>query len=410
MDITPVIDDSAPMETEAHPLFDHPLLDEVEGKPVMQQLMELLTQHHYVEKHTINEETGKVRDIFWAHPESALLAKCFPSVLMVDSTCKTNRFKKPLIHIVGVTSTGISFTVAFAFIEAETEEHYIWVLTQLKWIYMMNKLPSVFVTNAESALISAIDIVFPGASRILCTWHVNQQVRANCEKAFEDNEEWKQFYSDWNRVLQAETMDEYADAYVDLVMKWAMICPSCIVYLRDTWLIQKEQIALAWTNKIKHFGNTTTKAEIEHEKLRNYLGYAVDRCTTCWEAMHKMIKDEIAEIKSSFEQSLTTLKHEHLSSPALDELRNHVSHKALELVLLEVCRSENIDKEEYSSCGCSLRATHGLPCAHELMKYASEGKAIPLSDIHRHWKQLSIFPTQELHNGFDAYATGMSTV
>ncbi|KAI3975351.1 hypothetical protein MKX01_022113 [Papaver californicum] len=226
-----------------------------------------------------------------------------------------------------------------------------------------------------------------------------QEVQANCEKAFEDNEEWKQFYSDWSHVWQAQTKDEYGDAYADLSTNWALSYPSCIVYLRDTWLIQKEKFVLAWTNKIKHFGNTTTKAENEHEKLRRYLGSAVDSYTTCWKAMHAMIKKEIAQIKSSFEQSLTTLKHEHLS-PAFEELRNHVSHKALELVLLEISHSENIDKEE-SSCSCSLRATHGLPCAHDLVKYAPEGKAIPVSDIDPHWKQLSIVPIQELHSGFD---------
>ncbi|KAI3873903.1 hypothetical protein MKW98_001552 [Papaver atlanticum] len=372
---------------------------QVEGKPAMQQLMELLTQYHYVEKHRSNEETGEVRDVFWAHPESTLLAKCFPSVLMVDSTCKINRFKKPLVHVVGVTSTGKYFTVAFAFMEAETEEHYIWVLTQLKWIYMLNTLPSLFVTDTESALINAIDIVFPKASRILCTWHINQQVQGYCEMAFEDDEEWKQFYSDWNHVWQAQTKDEYGDAYADLSTKWALSNPACVKYLRDAWLIQKEKFVLAWTNKIKHLGNTTTKAESEHEKLRKYLGTAVDSYTTCWKVMHTMIKDEIAQIKSSFEQSLTTLKHEHLS-PVFEELRNHVSHKALELLLLEISCSEKIDKEE-SSCSCSLRTTHGLPCAHELLKYVPEGKAIPLSDIDSHWKQLSIVPIQELHNGFD---------
>ncbi|MCL7028637.1 hypothetical protein MKW94_006152 [Papaver nudicaule] len=372
---------------------------QVEGKPAMQQVMELLTQYHYVEKHRSDAETGEVRDVFWAHPESTLLAKCFPSVLMVDSTCKTNRFKKPLVHVVGVTSTGKYFTVAFAFMEADTEEHYTWVLTQLKWIYMLTTLPSLFVTDRESALINAIDIVFPKAKRLLCTWHLNLEVQANCEPAFDNDEEWQQFYSEWNHVWQADTKDEYGDAYADLSTAWSLSHPSCIVYLRDTWLKQKEKFALAWTSKIKHFGNTMTKPDGEQEKLRRYLGSAVDSFTTCWKAMHTMIKDEIAQIKSSFEQSLTTLKHEHLS-PALEELRNHVSHKALELVLLEISHSETIDKEE-SSCNCSLRATHGLPCAHELVKYVPEGKPVPLSDIDSHWKQLSIVPIQELHSGFD---------
>ncbi|KAI3996990.1 hypothetical protein MKX01_021266, partial [Papaver californicum] len=252
---------------------------------------------------------------------------------------------------------------------ADTEQHYIWALTQLKWMYMPNTLPSLFVTDRESALVNAIDIVFPRSSRLLCTWHLNQQVQANCEKAFEDNEEREQFHTDWNHVWQAETIDEYGDAYADFATKWASTYPSCIIYLPDTWLIQKEKFALAWTNKIKHFGNTTTKADKEHEMLDFFL-----------------------LAKSDHIESITFVT----CFGGVDE----IAHKALELVLFGIHRSENLGNEE-SSCRCFLHSTHGLPCAHELVKYVPQGKAIPLSNIDPHWKQLLIVPTQELYNGFD---------
>nr|XP_027187201.1 uncharacterized protein LOC113785056 [Cicer arietinum] len=43
-----------------------------------------------------------------------------------------------------------------------------------------------------------------------------------------------------------------------------------------------------------------------------------------------------------------------------------------------------------TECGCSIRTTHGLPCACELAKLQINGNAIPLDSIHDFWKQLSI--------------------
>ncbi|WP_409226421.1 hypothetical protein [Klebsiella pneumoniae] len=34
--------------------------------------------------------------IFWAHPESIKLVKCFPHVLLMDCTYKTNKYKMQL--------------------------------------------------------------------------------------------------------------------------------------------------------------------------------------------------------------------------------------------------------------------------------------------------------------------------
>nr|XP_027189376.1 uncharacterized protein LOC105851939 [Cicer arietinum] len=40
-----------------------------------------------------------------------------------------------------------------------------------------------------------------------------------------------------------------------------------------------------------------------------------------------------------------------------------------------------------TECGCSIRTTHGLPCACELAKLQINGNAIPLDSIHDFWKQ-----------------------
>ncbi|MCL7027564.1 hypothetical protein MKW94_014984 [Papaver nudicaule] len=193
---------------------------ETEGKSVMQQILKLSTQYHYMEWHRKDEETNELKDIVWSHPESTLLAKCFPSVLMVDYMCKTNRFKMPYFNVLGVTSTGISFIIAYVFMEEETEEHLSWVLTQLKSLFLPDNLPSVFVTFGDPPLVNAIGAVFPGANRLVCTSHINQNIVVNCKNAFEDDNIWNEFYHDWEHVLKAQSEEDYVDKYAQFVETW----------------------------------------------------------------------------------------------------------------------------------------------------------------------------------------------
>ena len=56
-----------------------------------------------------DESNDCVRDLFWAHPTSIQLLNAFCSVLIMDCTYKTNRYRLPLLEIVGVTSTNLTF-------------------------------------------------------------------------------------------------------------------------------------------------------------------------------------------------------------------------------------------------------------------------------------------------------------
>ena len=54
-----------------------------------------------------------MQDLFWTHPDSMKLLNAFNIVLMMVNTYKTNRYKLPLLEIVGVTSTRLTFSAAF---------------------------------------------------------------------------------------------------------------------------------------------------------------------------------------------------------------------------------------------------------------------------------------------------------
>ncbi|CAK8535142.1 unnamed protein product [Lathyrus sativus] len=74
-----------------------------------QQLLKLLDDNHYVSMYELCEDKVTVHDIFWTHAESIKLFNRFPTVLIIDSMYKTNKYKLPLLEIVDVTSTEKTF-------------------------------------------------------------------------------------------------------------------------------------------------------------------------------------------------------------------------------------------------------------------------------------------------------------
>lgn len=67
----------------------------------------------------------------------------------------------PLLEILGVTSTNLIFSVAFAFLNVEKEDNYMWAVQCLRHVLDSEVAPSIIVTDRELALMNALNHVFP---------------------------------------------------------------------------------------------------------------------------------------------------------------------------------------------------------------------------------------------------------
>jgi len=94
----------------------------------MQFLISKLEENKYV--YFIREkcDNDTIQDIFCTHPQSVRLFNNFPTVLIMDSTYKTNVYRMPLFELVGVTSSDMTCSVDFAFMTAEKEDNFMWAL------------------------------------------------------------------------------------------------------------------------------------------------------------------------------------------------------------------------------------------------------------------------------------------
>jgi len=83
-------------------------------------------------------------------------------VLIMNCTYKTNRYKMPLLIIIGIIVLNTTFDVAFCFMKGESYSDYEWVMKALVRLYDHLNLPySVMVIfDGDRALSLALSHVF----------------------------------------------------------------------------------------------------------------------------------------------------------------------------------------------------------------------------------------------------------
>ncbi|KAL5124814.1 Protein FAR1-RELATED SEQUENCE 5 [Glycine soja] len=295
----------------------------------MQHLMRLLERDQYIHWHRLKDE-DVVRDLFWCHPDAV-------------NTYKTNRYRLPLLDIVGVTPTGMTFSAGFAYLEGERVNNLVWALER------------------DLALMNAVKVVFPECKNLLCRFHIDKNVKTKCKSLVGQKNAWDYEFP------------EHLQRFQVACSPW----PMFIDYVCETWIVpHKEKFILAWTNKLMHLGNTTTnRVESAHWSLKRILQNSVGDLCSVGDAMNNMMTLQHTEIRASFE-----------TKTLYKRLLGMVSRYALNEISVEFERVRYL-KDNVSSCGCVLRTTLGFPCTCELQRY--EGGSIPLDAVHMYWRRLN---------------------
>ena len=144
--------------------------------------MKSLVKNEYVYHCRNYHDSDDVCDIFWAHTNGIKLFNTFYMVLVLDSTYKTNKYRLLLLEFVGNTSTQLTFSIGFAYMVSEKEEHVTWALERCRELLHSKDLyPRVVVTDRDNALMNVVDTVFPRATALLCEYHIERNVRAKCK-------------------------------------------------------------------------------------------------------------------------------------------------------------------------------------------------------------------------------------
>jgi hypothetical protein len=258
---------------------------------------------------------GRLTILFIANKQSIKLAHAYPDVVLMDATYKTNKYRMPLLHIMGVVpvsdklkySNGSNFLIGFAFLSGETEDEYYTVLQMLKdyVFYDANNQPEVFCRDGETALGSALEAVYPEVPQLVCLWHVEKNVLKKAKEVWvvysdytdEEKEQLMEkrdnFIKYFTELCRSNTKEDFEKSYRQLKSDYSTE-PALIEYLDKHQYPQRHLIVKAWTAKVRHFGNATiSRLEGGHSQLKRFIKHSCGDLFDVFKDIRNMIASQI---------------------------------------------------------------------------------------------------------------------
>jgi hypothetical protein len=177
--------------------------------PIEALLDELSTSPNWIYEVKTDPE-NHIQNLFFMHVRQAELLRANPDVLLMDCTYRTNKYKLPLLHILGCTNLQTYFSAGFCFLRNETREDYYWAVST--FLAKTTPNPRVFISDQEEALKSAVRELLPAVPQLLCVWHINKNVLTKAQHVWRDadgeteeekqaiKEKRAQFMAAWNKV------------------------------------------------------------------------------------------------------------------------------------------------------------------------------------------------------------------
>ncbi|KAF5962904.1 transposase [Fusarium bulbicola] len=370
--------------------------DLANGQSHMVALLHHLDTEGFWSRHLIAEDS-RLQSVMFAHPDSVQFARSYPEVLIVDCTYKTNKYKMPLLDMVGVDATGRTFCIAFAYLSGEEEEDFAWALGALRDLYDTNGIPhpSVVLTDRCLACMNAIVSIlcFPAAKVMLCLWHINKAVLTFCMGAFtkekddkQGQEAWKEFYDSWHELVASKSHAIYDQRLKGFLLRYTRSHPKEVDYLLSTWLNpHKDKFVKAFVNQYLHLNQfVTSRVEGIHSLLKCHLKSSKADLFEAFQIVKLVIRNQLASLKSAqaLEQATRPTWRTYILSGSLySQVRGWISHKALIMVDMQ---RERIG-EGLPQCTGSFVKTTGIPCAHTLMPLIQGNEPLLTSHFHSHW-------------------------
>jgi hypothetical protein len=347
---------------------------ELKGCGPIEVLVELIFCFDYFSKVRLVE--GVVDCMFFMHQSSVSMCQTFGTVFLLNCTYKTNKFGMPLLNVVGITSTYATFNADFAFLHAENEEVYAWVLEQFFEVVT----PKVLCTNRELALMNGIARVFSGCHNILCCWHINKNILANCKTRFSDVE-WQQFMERWNMLISSTSVKLFDTALGVFKETYSRTHPVAWQYINMTWMPHKETFVTYYIDEFPHFGSaSTSRVEGNHHIFKSYLRVGTLHFLTLTKQLGFMLANQHVELNAMIEKQRVHKAHR-FGHSCFKDLIYKVSDFTLDKLLQQLKHAENGGHEE-QPCSARFTKSWGLPCHHYIRDYLETETLILLQDIH----------------------------
>lgn len=375
------------------------------GRTPIQALIDELKEGDFIYEYEC-DNTGCIIYLFFAHNESVTLTRQYSSVLLMDCTYKTNKFKMPLLNIVGITSFNTTFYSCFIFMKGEEKADYQWALTHVARLFDGIPKPGVIVTDRELALMNALETTFPDSANLLCLWHISKNILKNCKSQFsketenENNDEWQLFLEKWNDIVQSVTENEFNEKWQTFYSTYANKS-RIITYFENTWMPWKEKFVKAWTNEFLHLGTTvTSRVEGAHSTLKANLQVSTGDLYRIHMIISLMVTNHKKEINNMIASNRIHFPIFTHNNPLYANIKGKVSIFALKKIDEQYKKAIHATVQKpLPPCTKSFSKIMGLPCAHYI-QHLDSNQSLILNDIHKHWwiqEYSSVLQTEFFH-------------
>ena len=322
----------------------------------------------------VNDD-GVLNRVFFCPAECYQDLHKFGNVIGMDATYKTNKFRLPLVTIVGEDNEGRTKALAYAFVTFEASDDYLWVLECLKSC-LRTKEPTLFITDGDMAMINAVAQQFPSSKHFRCLWHLNENLTKSMSSKLGEN--FSSFMVDIRRI-QSEGSKKHAEEMKDVVKKkYNLSCDhymSKIFSSMDHWC--EAFLPMRFCGRLR----TTSPNESHHHRLKKELSTTQSLCS-CFDKLLTMKQEEKNIPRRSRPQrfpfllrkSMSSLLHELLDKEVMDSYSvKRIQDPDLSSEM--ICVDQDGRKYELcltdGTCTCHCSHRRGHPCAHvisELLK------------------------------------------
>jgi hypothetical protein len=231
-------------------------IKQLAGRTTIEALLDDLATDPDWESDVQISSTGHITHLWLAHVNDLAQLRRFSDIILMDCTYKTNRFKMPLLNIVGCTNLNTTFEVGMIFLSAEKEEDYAWGLRAMANTLRKHSVrhPRVVLTDRELAIMKAIKETFPESVNIICRWHINKNIIKGCKLPGMSDKDWKPLLAAITDVWEAPTIEQFDAKWLEFMAdsRWV----RAAIYVEKNWYPHRKHFAAAWIDKYRHFGNT----------------------------------------------------------------------------------------------------------------------------------------------------------
>ena len=209
----------------------------------------------------------RVRRVFYQSADMSHNANRNGEVIVMDTTMQTNRFNMPLCILCGVNEHNHTVLLAVALTMEQDYQSFEWILKQLHTsmghLYAP-KVKTVF-TDGDSAMIKALNNIFPSARLARCWFHLELNIKHNLHSKL-GVAKLDRFLAQWKSVCLSLTLyefnrakqklhDEYPEAEPYLtknIWKNQMAIANCYVRDQVTWGMYSTQRVESFNRKLKN--------------------------------------------------------------------------------------------------------------------------------------------------------------